>query len=235
MNALLIRMQHNVSLWIYVLLVAWGMYALFLGIESLATTPWDNGLDTAGNNPDLIQRNSSDDESASDNFLQTLLIDVSKELFKWTGYLAVIMIIWAGARRIFSAFNESEIENSNKIFKNAVLGILAALVAVPVVQGMSQLFVYIDEQSGSLTEDGVAENTQTAQNTLTDIINGIGFGVIGPIAVIAIMWISYRYLFAYGDENKVQSATKAIGGVLVGIIMLLLAYGIISFLVNLSL
>ena len=63
------------------------------------------------------------------------------------------------------------------------------------------------------------------------IIN-ILLGFLGVIAVILILWGGFKWMTAAGDEGKIDEAKKLMGGGVVGLVIILAAYAIASFVVN---
>ncbi|MEA3304864.1 MAG: hypothetical protein U9Q15_03990 [Patescibacteria group bacterium] len=144
--------------------------------------------------------------------------------------MAVVLIIYAGARRIWSVWNEKEVEASTTTLQNAIIGLIAALFAVPVIRAITAVFEDI-----GLTDISEGKPTEAVQNTIGAWIQQVLFPVLGPLAVIGVLWVAYRYLFAMGDSGKIESANKSLSAILVGIVIVLFAYAIVSFLTSLSL
>ncbi|MBU3957282.1 pilin [Patescibacteria group bacterium] len=78
---------------------------------------------------------------------------------------------------------------------------------------------------------GGAEDIGTAAGIFTQIISNI----IGIMTVVAGIWFffmliigAYGYLTAGGDSKKIEEATKKITGALTGLIVIVLAYALVS-------
>jgi hypothetical protein len=57
----------------------------------------------------------------------------------------------------------------------------------------------------------------------------VALGLVGTFFTITILMASYWYLTARGDEQKVEKATKTIRGAIIGLVIVLMAYSITSF------
>lgn len=84
----------------------------------------------------------------------------------------------------------------------------------------------IDNVGGTLTL-GSADLKETVLNIITFVL-----GLLGLIAVIMILYGGFVWLTAGGNEDKVGSAKKIISAAIVGLIVILLSWAIVTFVVN---
>ncbi len=83
------------------------------------------------------------------------------------------------------------------------------------------------------TADCSAKNTGglTIDGIVRAIVNIFSF-VIGVVAVIMMMVGGYRYITSGGDSNKIASAKGTITYAIIGIIVTVLAQGVVRFVLN---
>jgi hypothetical protein len=63
------------------------------------------------------------------------------------------------------------------------------------------------------------------------IINVI-LGFLGIIAVLLILYAGFLWMTAMGDEGKVETAKKLMGAGIIGLVIILMAFGIAQFVMN---
>ena len=68
---------------------------------------------------------------------------------------------------------------------------------------------------------------QTFGRAVTVVIQ-IALLVVGALAVIFLIWGGFRYITAYGNEEKAESAKKTIGHAILGLIIVILSFAIIT-------
>lgn len=78
---------------------------------------------------------------------------------------------------------------------------------------------------------GISNTTKTLQDTIISVVNWV-LALLGLIAVIMILYGGFTWLTAGGNEEKVASAKKIISAAIIGLIIVLLAYAIVTFVVN---
>lgn len=68
-------------------------------------------------------------------------------------------------------------------------------------------------------------------DTTQQVLN-IVFGVSASIALLMIVISGFRYIVANGDPNSVSSAKRGILYAVIGLIVVLAAYSIVTFVIN---
>lgn len=56
--------------------------------------------------------------------------------------------------------------------------------------------------------------------------------VAGSMAVIFLIWGGYKYIIARGNEDEVESAKKTISGAIIGLVVVILSFAIVSIISN---
>lgn len=100
-----------------------------------------------------------------------------------------------------------------------------AVVAMPFVASA----VTVNEELGTTLGLGTAD----LEATVIKIIQWV-LGFLGLIAVVIILYGGFVWMTAAGNEDKVSTAKKIIGAAVVGLIVILLAWAIVTFVINQS-
>jgi hypothetical protein len=101
---------------------------------------------------------------------------------------------------------------------------LASLVAV------TQTFAAVN-----LNQNNVADTFKNEEGSLPEVIKSyIAFilGFVTLIAVIYALWAGWNIMTAGGDEEKVKKGRTTIIQITIGIIVMWLAYSVVSFVIN---
>lgn len=86
--------------------------------------------------------------------------------------------------------------------------------------------IRVEDVGGSLGL-GVAEPTTVVVNLISTAL-----GLLGILAVIMILLGGFQWMLSAGDEEKIAKAKKTIGGTIVGLIIILLAWAIVNFVIR---
>lgn len=82
---------------------------------------------------------------------------------------------------------------------------------------------------------GQAEQTGLPKGDLaTTVINIIrwALGLLGLVAVILMVYGGFTWLTAAGNEKKIETAKSIIQGAIIGLVIIILAFSIASFVIN---
>ncbi len=82
--------------------------------------------------------------------------------------------------------------------------------------------------SGQRAALGCDDNGQTAPVVVTNIIRGI-ISVLGIVAVVVIVVAGQRYIVSQGDPGKIVQARNMLIYALIGLVIAILAFAIVSF------
>lgn len=109
------------------------------------------------------------------------------------------------------------------------LSLSIAIILIP-------YFVFANETMNKLKEVGASKNGVYKDNTtLTNIVGNVINGFLNLLAIIFLIIIimdGYKYMTARGDEDKVKIAIAGIRRGIIGLIIILSAWGITYFVVN---
>ena len=119
-----------------------------------------------------------------------------------------------------------------QISKAKVLAAVMCLAMVFTAASLVSLPVYADSrdeaQNGAKLVDGGSGSNQNLPDIITTIINVMLF-IAGALAVIMIIYGGIRYITAHGDEKQVKVAKDTIVYSVVGLIIAILAYALVTF------
>jgi len=128
--------------------------------------------------------------------------------------------------------------NYNKIMKK----LLASLFIVSFVLAGAFVFVLpAQATSPSLWGDEATKrNIQTALNygdpedprVIAATIINVFLGFLGIVAVVLIIWAGFTWMTAGGNEEKIEKAQKTLSAAIIGLIIILAAWGIASFITD---
>ncbi|MFZ2681686.1 MAG: hypothetical protein WAZ14_01150 [Patescibacteria group bacterium] len=118
-------------------------------------------------------------------------------------------------------------------FKNFILG--AALIATPFSVFAPQLFAATE--AGALTDnlDAVQSNTGLGNKELDETLGlliNVLLGLLGIIFLVLVIYAGFLWMTAGGDEKNVAKAKQIIITAVIGLVILLSAYAISSFVLD---
>ena len=108
-----------------------------------------------------------------------------------------------------------------KLFTSVTTSVLGMLPAVVLAQNYG-----LDNLQGNLNL-----GNRPLIETVTQIINVL-LGILGIIAVIIILMGGFKWMTAQGNEEKVGEAKKLLGAGVVGLVIILAAFAIASFVIS---
>ena len=108
-----------------------------------------------------------------------------------------------------------------KLFTSVTTSVLGMLPAVVLAQNYG-----LDNLQGNLNL-----GNRPLIETVTQIINVL-LGILGIIAVIIILMGGFKWMTAKGNEEKVGEAKKLLGAGVVGLVIILAAFAIASFVIS---
>ncbi|MEI6627269.1 MAG: hypothetical protein WCL61_01620, partial [bacterium] len=84
------------------------------------------------------------------------------------------------------------------------------------------------------TASGLAGTGQNTNELTTIIINIINWalGFLAIILVLLILWAGWNWMTAMDDEDKIKKAKSTITAAVIGMVIILSAYAIVSFIIN---
>lgn len=111
--------------------------------------------------------------------------------------------------------------------KKITFGLMLVVMFAMVVAPIAASAVTLDSGLSATLDLGTAD----LEETVIKIIQW-ALGFLGLVAVILILYGGFVWMTAAGNEDKVSQAKKIISAAVVGLIIVLLAWAIVSFVVN---
>ena len=122
-------------------------------------------------------------------------------------------------------------KNITKTITQTLTG-LGAAITLAVGKTMSA----VAEGNAQTVQDGVdAIYVNGLPRNLFDVVKQVSVTVLGVVAIISVIMLIYggiRYIISGGDSKKVTDAKNTVLYAIIGLIICLLSYAIITFVIN---
>lgn len=115
----------------------------------------------------------------------------------------------------------------------AIFGLMlvAPSLALPVAQAQTSNILWGENYSQQNFQDELGLNANDPRDTAAQVIRVL-LGFLGIIAVVIILLGGFKWMTAGGNDEKVGEARKLIVQGVVGLIIILAAFGIANFVIN---
>ena len=88
---------------------------------------------------------------------------------------------------------------------------------------------YVTGEEGN--SDGIVLGNKDPRTMITQIINVL-LTLLGIVAVVIVLLGGFKWMTAGGNEDKVGEAKKILGAGIIGLVIILAAWGIAAFVLN---
>lgn len=185
--------------------------------------PWYRGLTDPANDCNLIGPDKNDPDGLS-KYIWRIVLNGIEIALTLTMYVAIFFILYGGFLFMTGGGVAAQIEKGRKTLFNAVIGLVISLGAIAITK-----FIFGIIGSAAPNSSGVVELTgeQLLQNGLN-----IAYFVAGIIAVITIIIGGITYATSGGDSGKVSKAKNMIIYSVAGLVVILVAFAITSFVIG---
>jgi hypothetical protein len=153
----------------------------------------------------------------------------------WTGtvvaLIAMVMIIYSGAKMVFAQGDQQAISEAKNSLTYALSGFLVMTFAYVMVS-MVQYFIGVNTQQPNNSffynplRDNVLFDGDAPSFVVSTILNLIN--LIGLIAMFFIILNGFKYMLARGNEEQIAKAKAGVTWSVIGLILTILSYTIIS-------
>lgn len=118
--------------------------------------------------------------------------------------------------------------------KNLYYKIGAGLSTLPVLLLPAAAFAQLTEAQDRLEDVGdvVGEGTQQDLPTLIGNFINVFLSILGIIFVVLVVYAGFLYMTASGEDEKVKKAKKLLTQAVIGIVIVVTAYAISSFVID---
>jgi NADH:ubiquinone oxidoreductase subunit 6 (subunit J) len=166
-----------------------------------------------------------DPTNSGGNF-QAYLAKIFTGLGVILGLGAIAMIVYAGFRMVISQGDSEAVAKAKTSLQWTISGFALITLAFVIVNGIS-LFLkakQIQEGTGGLTNPLPSSNITTVASTIFTSF----LGIAGLITILLLIINGFRYITAHGNDEQSAQAKQGLLWAIVGLIIILLAYVIIS-------
>lgn len=157
----------------------------------------------------------------------------------WAGTIialvAMVMIIYSGAKMVFAQGDQQALAEAKNSLTYAVSGFLVITFAYAMVS-MVQYFIGVNAGTPNNSffynplRDNVLFDGDAPSFVVSTILNFIN--LIGLIAMFFIIWNGFKYMLARGNEEQIAKAKSGVTWSVIGLILVILSYTIISAIIN---
>lgn len=118
-----------------------------------------------------------------------------------------------------------------KKFTKYILQIITGIGATLSLCAGKAMALTVSEGAEAARADGMPAEL-IGPDGIFNHITSVALGVIGAISVIMLIWGGLRYIISGGDSKKITDAKNTILYAIIGLIIAVLSYAIISFVLN---
>ncbi len=165
------------------------------------------------------------------------------------GTIFFILTVYAGFLWMTARGNDAQVKTAKGVLSSAILGLIIVGLAYAITSFIvSRVSDAVEQPSAFLISTAHAQGLgmdnlrdagegagQSSSQTLPVLVGKIIqalIGVIGIIFVIYTVYAGYLWMTAGGDEKKVEDAKRIIKQGVIGMLVMLAAYGIAEFVVG---
>jgi hypothetical protein len=150
------------------------------------------------------------------------------------GTLAMVMIIFAGAKMVFSRGDSKAVTEAKASMTYAIYGLALVIFSYVIISGV-QYFVRFNSaiQPGQATP-GFFQNPLGDADLMSFVTNTAKsfLGIIGTATVLYIILSGFRYVTAAGNEEQIKKAREGLTWAIFGLVSVVFSYIIVTVIVN---
>lgn len=186
----------------------------------LGIPPWYRGV--VDSNCDIVSPTGTAEIQA---FITKIVLNGIEMAMVITAYLAAFFIMYGAFQFIANNGSSDTVAKAIKTIINALIGLVVSLGGVAI---LNLVFGVVDTTAPI---NGINVPQADADVVLRNVLNTAYF-VAGIIAVIVIVIAGINYSLSAGDSGKLTKARNQIIYSVVGIVILLSAFGITNFIIG---
>jgi heme O synthase-like polyprenyltransferase len=143
------------------------------------------------------------------------LSGILSQVYLIAGIVAVIMLVWAGIQYITSTGDPGKAKTARQNIVYSLTGLAVIICAYAITNFVTSNV-----------------NATTSPSALAANITSIGFLAVGILSVLVIIISGIRYVTSAGDPGRAKSARQTLTYALIGTMVAVFAYAIVSYLVG---
>ena len=179
--------------------------------------------------PDPTSPNQLCNPSGTGDFQSFFKVNFFPAVVTILGIAAIIMVVYSGIRMISSQGDAEQISKAKSSLKWTSSGLLVVILAFAMVSAISQFFGAKIIPEPSQAQVGVT--SPIASNNILTLSGTVFKGLAGLVAVLSMFFIiinGFRYMTAQGNDEQVENAQRGLQWAVIGLIIVLLGYVIVS-------
>lgn len=185
----------------------------------LGIPPWYRGM----TNDDCSIKNPNDMGGIS-AFIWRIVLNVIQIALVLIAYIAGFFILYGGFLYMTANGNADQVKKGTKSIFNAVIGLVISLSAIAITNFIFDLVGSAPSASGEVVQ-------LTGEQILANALNLVYF-IAGVIAVVMIIFGGISYVTSAGDSGKVTKAKNTLVYSIAGLVIVLVAFAITSFVIG---
>ena len=170
------------------------------------------------------------------SILLLILLAVVDDLLRLAGLFAVIFIVYAGFKYVMSMGSPDETGKALASIRNAIGGLVTALVTIPLVSYLGSQFqggsAGASKQVAGLNLTGLPFIPDVQSGNIVEILLKVAFAILGALSLLFIVIGGYNYIISEGEAGKVAKAKQTIIYALIGLAIAIVAQSTISFVIK---
>ena len=193
--------------------------------QILGFRPWYYGSDVSTSASGKCEIKSPQGDVELKAFITQIVSNVLSDLFVAIAYIAIGFIIYSGFMYITSDGNPSKAAKAQKSLAGSIIGLVISVAAAAIVRFVMEVLVANAGQAAVGTPDvDVATLVRNGFNT--------AYGIAALTAVGFIVYGGVMFTTSNGDASKVGKARKMLLYSIVGLVIVILAFAITTFVIN---
>ena len=147
------------------------------------------------------------------------------------GTLAILMVVLSGARMIFAGADPEQIKKGKQGLKYALGGFAISILSFVIVTSVEFFIGRVRTGVGGGTDTPVVTNPLFSGSFVSFITQTIlpnFFAILGLFAILMIILNGFRYVMSAGNEEMAKKGKEGLTWAVIGFIIVLLAYVLVS-------
>lgn len=192
--------------------------------EILGFRPWYYGSDVSTSASGTCEIKSPNGDTELQKFITQIVANVLSDLFVAIAYIAIGFIIYSGFMYITSDGNPSKAAKAQKSLAGSIIGLIVSVAAAAIVRFVMDILV------AGAGEMNVGEGIPNVDVNLL-VRNGFNtaYGIAALVAVGFIVYGGITFTMSKGDATKVNRARNMLLYSIVGLVIVILAFAITTF------
>ena len=158
--------------------------------------------------------------------LLLVALAILDDLIRVAALAGVGYVIWGGIQYVTSQGAPDATKKAQQTIINALIGVGIAIITIPIVSFLAQKLA----ASAAISPSGLP-TTPVNNRTLPDLLNLV-FGIIASISVLIVVINGFRYIVARGEPNATAQARMGVLYAVVGLLITMAAFAIVTFVVR---